>query len=39
MENLSLQAYMETGKREINTNGGDFQYLVKCYLFGLGSAC
>ena len=31
--------YMERGKREIACNGGDFQYLIKCYLFGLGSAC
>ena len=29
---------MESGKREIDKNGGDFQYLVKCYLLGLGSA-
>ena len=29
---------MESGKREIDKNGGGFQYLVKCYLFGLGSA-
>ena len=28
---------MESGKGEIDKNGGDFQYLVKCYLFGLGS--
>ena len=28
---------MESGKREIDKNGGDFQYLDKCYLFGLGS--
>ena len=25
---------MESGKGEIDKNGGDFQYLVKCYLFG-----
>ena len=29
---------MESGKREIDKNGGDFQYLVKCYLLGLDSA-
>ena len=29
---------MESGKREIDKNGGDFQYLVKCYLLGLESA-
>ena len=29
---------MESGKGEIDNNGGDFQYLVKCYLFGLESA-
>ena len=29
---------MESGKGEIDKNGGDFQYLVKCYLFGLESA-
>ena len=29
---------MESGKGEFDKNGGDFQYLVKCYLFGLESA-
>ena len=29
---------MESGKGEIDKNGGDFQYLVKCYLLGLESA-